>query len=649
LILRVAAPSRFFEGTVGLVFRMSLLAIGTEEKSKPRPFKPEWVGHPEKLNQSHSVDVLEWCHPNVISRQEENWERQGHCMIQAILQESEVIRGITMIFNHPEIKTLNPCTRDGLRSLLEHLCGEPIKVGCTNQVAVDCGHCQACMNWGVLSERLKLNNLKMEDLNDILILVDQSPISEAFFKMFLSRAKSEITFEELKSGVAIFEGFAVLLFGNVRFAYRSLKNLGMASLEDQIQGLHRLASRIIEEDFKPRRKALPLPMDINKKSTWLLGYIAKNKADRDIAMYAAMAELLGLEREDAFLGGKNEAQKELYAQFMHRLNSDGKWRQMYSNFDTLRSQINLLQGEIRESRRRGCLNTAHYLALDYLDVYVATSMRERWEFEDVHTTAAKIFSDSCLEKLNLRFFDPTQSFLENRVDKGLVEALMLKRARCTIYMAQETDTFGKDSELATTLAQGKPVIVFVPEIIVAEYADLASRRPLAYLQRRLPQLLAEDRVRANHVSAVLRFLQETASFDPYFQVVGEEEKLFLDENRLNERKWEMCQILAEAEKDLFDGRAKSLQKSHPLALQVHLETGVANGVLVVRSVPNCAELLEKLLTNSCEFTFDSRRENGILCLVEKVSDSPFRVVTQNSTVSNAFWSRYLSEDRRPGR
>lgn len=39
---------------------------------------------------------------------------------------------------------------------------------------------------------------------------------------------------------------------------------------------------------------------------------------------------------------------------------------------------------------------------------------------------------------------------------------MLKRARCTIYMAQETDTFGKDSELATTLAQGKPVIVFCP-------------------------------------------------------------------------------------------------------------------------------------------------------------------------------------------
>ena len=40
---------------------------------------------------------------------------------------------------------------------------------------------------------------------------------------------------------------------------------------------------------------------------------------------------------------------------------------------------------------------------------------------------------------------------------------MLRRATCTIYLAQENDTLGKDSELASTLAQGKPVIAFIPE------------------------------------------------------------------------------------------------------------------------------------------------------------------------------------------
>jgi hypothetical protein len=50
---------------------------------------------------------------------------------------------------------------------------------------------------------------------------------------------------------------------------------------------------------------------------------------------------------------------------------------------------------------------------------------------------------------------PTQAYCSDRIDKGIAEALMLKRAQCTIYLAQESDTLGKDSELASTLAQGK--------------------------------------------------------------------------------------------------------------------------------------------------------------------------------------------------
>ena len=554
-----------------------------------------------------------------------------------------------MKITHPEITSLDPLTKKGLCSLLGHLCGEIIKANCMNPTAHngDCGTCQTCVNWTVLANRLKLDSLRIEDLNDILILIDQFPVSSAFFRTFLSSGRLEVTFEELKAGIANFEGYAVLLFGNVRFAYRKLRALALDDLIRHLAGLDRAASTILREDFEPRRSALPLPAEVAKGSTWLLGYIAKNKADRDITMYGAMAVLQEAEDEHQFLADKNATQKELYAQLKSRLLSTDKWRDIYSDFPALQAQINHLQAHIKESRKRGCLNTSHYLALDYMDVYVATSMRERWEFEDVHTIANRIFSHPVLDPLKLRFFDPTQSFLENRVDKGLVEALMLKRAKCTIYMAQETDTFGKDSELATTLAQGKPVIVFVPEIAEADFAVQASARPLAYLQRRLPQLLAEDRIHSQFVKEVLDFLQKTSSFDPYFQIIGGEERSFVDDNSLTGQKMSMCTILAAAEKNLFDNRARSLQKSHPLGLQVHLETGVANGVLVVRSVEDCAEVLEKLLTNNCEFHFDDQREKGILCLVEKISNSPFRVVTANSTLSNAFWSRYLSgsEDR----
>ena len=45
---------------------------GTREKSKPRPFKTERVGHPEKPNRPLSVDLLGWYHPSVSVRQLKN-------------------------------------------------------------------------------------------------------------------------------------------------------------------------------------------------------------------------------------------------------------------------------------------------------------------------------------------------------------------------------------------------------------------------------------------------------------------------------------------------------------------------------------------------------------------------------------------------
>ena len=80
-----------------------------------------------------------------------------------------------------------------------------------------------------------------------------------------------------------------------------------------------------------------------------------------------------------------------------------------------------------------------------MDVYFATSMRKRWEYEDLFDFVAKLMSRPELLELNIRFFDPTQSFDKNRINKGLVEALMLKRAACTVYSVQDTDTLGKDS------------------------------------------------------------------------------------------------------------------------------------------------------------------------------------------------------------
>jgi hypothetical protein len=120
-----------------------------------------------------------------------------------------------------------------------------------------------------------------------------------------------------------------------------------------------------------------------------------------------------------------------------------------------------------------------------MDVYFATSMRRAWEYKDLFDFIDELMSRPELKDLNIRYFDPTQCYTANRVNKGLVEALMLKRARCTVYSVQDTDTLGKDSELASTLAQGKPVIAYIPEIQVENHSHVLAREDPGVVFERL--------------------------------------------------------------------------------------------------------------------------------------------------------------------
>src|SRR2546430_5906662 len=97
-------------------------------------------------------------------------------------------------------------------------------------------------------------------------------------------------------------------------------------------------------------------------------------------------------------------------------------------------------------------------------------MRSDADFVSVNHFVRGLFSHDKIRPLKLRHFNPTQSWIEDRIAKGLVEALMLRRAGVTIYMAQKSDTFGKDSEASVALGQGKPVIVYVPKLAFGESA-----------------------------------------------------------------------------------------------------------------------------------------------------------------------------------
>ncbi len=96
-------------------------------------------------------------------------------------------------------------------------------------------------------------------------------------------------------------------------------------------------------------------------------------------------------------------------------------------------------------------------------------------------------------------------------------------------------------------------------------------------------------------------------------------------------------------KERYDERARILKENHPLGIQVCLDSGVANGVLVVRTVEECVALIRRIILNELEFTVNCDEKEGdrYLFLRETVSGCVFRLMTGDKMLTNAFWNFYL--------
>ena len=317
-------------------------------------------------------------------------------------------------------------------------------------------------------------------------------------------------------------------------------------------------------------------------------------------------------------------------------------------------------------------NLSRYLAADHMDVYVATSMRSEPDFVSVNNFVTALFSHELIRPLKLRYFNPTQSWIDDRVAKGLVEALMLKRASVTIYMAQKVDTFGKDSEASVALGQGKPVIVYVPKLVFGETIDSEKllglgRGELVIRYNQLPDEDEADETIDEEalVAGILRkSLEEQgdeeicdcarrywADFDLY-----SETERFEDASRQKYRAW-LDKVVHGKENSKvpnilrapligalvatainFEKRAKVFREVHPLALQVILSTGVLNGILVARTVEQCAIVLEAVIGNSLDL--ESRNDEDNYRVLEKVTGSTIRVISRNELLRNSFAAHY---------
>ena len=215
-----------------------------------------------------------------------------------------------------------------------------------------------------------------------------------------------------------------------------------------------------------------------------------------------------------------------------------------------------------------------------------------------------------------------------------------------MYSVQDTDTLGKDSELASTLAQGKPVIAFIPIIDVERRsAQLMSEDPATILDRWRFVVYADEQMGQRLKNKDLEVVNEVE--DALRQFCGQTiwsslrnknaMRQFASSNSHALKKF--CRLIAESEKSVYDKRAQTLKESHPLALQVNLNTGVANGVLVVRTIPDCAALLRRILLGQMKFSLEEK--DGMWYLREKISGCIYRVVTNDRKLNNCFWNFYL--------
>jgi hypothetical protein len=424
----------------------------------------------------------------------------------------------------------------------------------------------------------KSRGLGYSQFNELLLYLGYDRVSHAFFQYLVDRTTDYKTrasissVAQLSQGVDEFRKVALLFFGNVKYAFKNLSR-DASFLKDHLE---RFDPRR-EQNFKDRHNQVLPPEVIDGRDTYYLGYVIQEELK---------ARLRANPKDKATLA--DEAKRVAIVE-------------------------------------RGKRNHDAYLVSDHLDVYIATSMRERHEYLMVHNTTRAIFSHPALKKLKVRYFDPTQAYCIDRIDKGLAEGLMLKRAKCTIYFAQESDTFGKDSELASTLAQGKPVIAYVPS-------------PNSNAAQALV-----DEIAPSGTDFAQVFLRLLKLYEPEAAWTDFEVRSWVAKPKRINREKGIARLQLAMEKQ-FKKRNSLLREVHPLGIQVNLKTGVANGVLVVNTIEQCAKLVRALLLRELQFFLQAEAKNGgeYLLLKETISDSIFRVVTGDTMLTNAFWNFYLN-------
>ncbi len=338
-------------------------------------------------------------------------------------------------------------------------------------------------------QRIPDEPLTLTHLNQLLHLNSEAGVTEGAFRYyFLTDAQNHpyslqslsvpkpspmpdreiTTIGQLEWGIERFYTDALLYYGNLRSAYRHLRDKSFDELTNMYKN-----KRIDSRGMRLRGQIMPL-IDVQVDDRYLISELAC-KAYGEVSGAATTPIIEQLVAAYNRRGGTTtsiktlvesanaENEDDFQAQLAFPLATEEIENEQVESEEELRAKLGGVLERFRSARQRALENTKIYLSIcNELDVYVATSMRNRTDFRTAAESIRRIFSDPRLDAYQLRYFDPTLSAANTHEDEGLIECLMVKRAKVIVYFAQERDSWGKDSEASMALSQGKPVIIYCP-------------------------------------------------------------------------------------------------------------------------------------------------------------------------------------------
>lgn len=341
--------------------------------------------------------------------------------------------------------------------------------------------------------------LKMEDdpicvthANQLLHLNHEAGVTEGFFKYYfldkpfkhpysIDKVLDELpkidtrgmsSLRQLELGLKRFFVDSLLFFGNIRSAYRELRVKSYSELEELFQ------LKCYDLEKMSRRSHVMPFVSIPVDDRYLISEIAcKAFSSMKVGDPILIEKML----IDAYTNLKKRSSKRVRiaslfddstplakddppGQMMLQFATEEIMDVMVENEEEISKNIKPIADRFDKARKSAIENTRLYLSIvNEMDIYVATSMRKRTDFRNMAKDCEYIFKREGLRTLNIRYFDPTMSAADRHEDKGLIECLMVKCAKVILYFAGDSDSFGKDAEVAMAMSLGKPAIILCPD------------------------------------------------------------------------------------------------------------------------------------------------------------------------------------------